>query len=100
MEWPVSTTLLDKIAKVKLIFCSAGCFSNTDLVLSIHRANFELYLSKKLGRKALASSTVVIPANLSSGISLNWKDSKSLSIRGLNSGTLLHSMLVPDWEQA
>ena len=34
---------LDKTAKVKLIFCVDGCFSNTDLVLSMHRANFELY---------------------------------------------------------
>ena len=78
IEWPVSITLLDKIAKVKLIFCSVGCFSNTDLVLSIHRANFELYLSKKLGRKALASSIVVILASLSSGINLDWKDLKSV----------------------
>ena len=100
MECPVSMVLRDKTAKVKLIFWIDGCFSKTDLVLSIHRANFELYLSKKDGRKLLASSIVVILANLSSGISLSWNDSKSLSIRGLNSGVLLHSMLVPNWLQA
>ena len=48
-----------------------GCYSKTDLVLSIHRANFELYLSKKDGKKLFASSMVVILASLSSGISLS-----------------------------
>ena len=94
IEWPVSTILRDKTAKVKLIFCKLGCFSKTDLVLSIYRANFELYLSMKDGKKLLASSIVVMLANLSSGINLSWNDSKSLSIRGLNSGTLLVSIAV------
>src|SRR5574344_1165701 len=97
MECPVSTTLRDKIAKVKFIFSLLGCFSKTDLVLSIQRANFELYFSKKVGKKLLASSMVVMLSNLISGINLNWNDSKSLSIRGLNSGTLLVSMFVPNW---
>ena len=100
MECPVSIILRDKTANVKLIFCKVGCFSNTDLVLSIHRANFELYLSKKAGRKALACSIVVMLANLSSGISLNWNDSNNLSIRGLNSGVLLVEIAVPNWLQA
>jgi hypothetical protein len=67
----VSITLRDKVANVKLIFCKSICFSKTDLVLFIHRANFELYLFKKAGRKRLASSIVVMLANLNSGISLN-----------------------------
>ena len=43
---------------------------------------------------------VVMLANLSSGINLDWKDSKSLSIRGLNSGMLLVSIDMPNCEQA
>ena len=35
IECPVSIVLLDKTANVKLIFCKLGCFSKTDLVLSI-----------------------------------------------------------------
>mgnify|MGYP005766865891 CR=1 FL=1 len=93
-------TLLDNTASVKLIFRSSGCFSKTDLVLSMYRANLELYLSKKAGKKRFASSIVVMLANLSSGINLDWKVAKRRSIRGLNSGMLLVSMLVPNCEQA
>ena len=100
IECPVSTVLRDKTGKVKLVFCKLGCFSKTDLISLIHRANFELYLSKKAVRKALASSIVVILANLSSGINLDWKVPKRRSMRGLNSGMQLVSILVPNCEQA
>ena len=59
-----------------------------------------MYLSKKVGKKLFASSIEVILANLSSEINLVCRVPNNLSIRGLNSGVELVSMLVPSWEQA
>ena len=100
IECPLSTTLLHNVANVKLIFSLLGWFSITDLLLLMHKANLPLYCFMYVPKNLLASSIVLICANLSScGIRCCnvWKRRSTL---GLNSGTELVSMCMPNWWHA